>query len=81
MSACWETRDCDSEMQDGCMHPNELSDQCPTKCAFARCDRPQHELTTDPALVFDPYVDRGKAIKGVCTFCAFFLTRGPRIGK
>lgn len=81
MGKCWQTRECDEEMQSGCMHPNELDDQCPTKCAFAQCDRPQHKLTTDPALVFDPYVDREMAVKGVCTFCEFFLTHGPRIAK
>lgn len=80
MPKCWEIRGCDEEMQAGCMHPNELNDQCPAKCAFAQCDRPQHILTTDPALVFEPTIDRTAAIKGVCTFCEFFLTHGPRVG-
>jgi hypothetical protein len=79
MPKCWEMRGCDEEMQAEFPHPNELKDQCPTKCAFAQCDRPQHELTTDPALIFDPDVDRSVAIRGVCTFCGFFLTHGPRI--
>ena len=79
MSKCWEQRGCDEEMQGDCPHAQELNDNCPTKCAFAQCDRPQNELTTDPALVFDPTADRSAAIKDVCTFCGFFLKNGPRI--
>jgi len=79
MAKCWEQRGCDEEMQADCPHPNELNDNCPTKCAFAQCDRPTHELTTDPALVFDTTIDRSAAIKDVCTFCGFFIKNGPRI--
>ncbi|MDP2401203.1 MAG: hypothetical protein Q8M66_04425 [Actinomycetota bacterium] len=79
MAKCWEQRGCDEEMQAECPHPNEIGDSCPTKCAFSQCDRPQHELTTDPALVFDPTADRAAAIKDVCKFCGFFLRNGPRI--
>jgi hypothetical protein len=51
---------------------------CPTKCNFAVCERSQHELTTDPALVFNPEVDRNQALKQSCLYCAFFLEKGPR---
>lgn len=81
MAKCWETRGCDEEMQAECPHPNELFDACPSKCAFAKCDRPTHEMTADPALIFDVTVDRSAAIKEECIYCAFFLRRGPRIDK
>jgi hypothetical protein len=79
MAKCWEKRGCDDEMQAECPHAVEYKDNCPTKCAFAACDRPTHELTIDPELVFDPTVDRSAAIKDTCTFCAFFLRNGPRV--
>lgn len=81
MARCWEQRGCDDEMQAECPHPNELNDNCPTKCAFAQCDRPTHAITTDPALIFDPEVDRSAAIKDLCMYCEFFLTRGPRVSR
>lgn len=79
MTVCWEMRGCDDEMQSECPHAQSREEMCPTKCAFAGCDRPQHELTTDPALIFSPDVDREAAIKQTCLYCAHFLTRGPRI--
>ncbi|MCL5886845.1 MAG: hypothetical protein M1617_00855 [Actinobacteria bacterium] len=79
MSKCWEHRGCDEEMQGVCPHPNELKDNCPTKCAFATCDHPQHAITTDPELVFDPDVDRSVVLKDNCRFCVFFLRNGPRL--
>jgi len=79
MAKCWEQRGCDEAMQAECPHPNELNDNCPTKCAFAACDRDSYELTIDPDLVFDPNVDRSAAIKDGCIYCAFFLRHGPRI--
>ncbi len=81
MARCWETRDCGDEgdLLETCPHPNELHDPCPTKCAVARCDRSQRVVTADPALLFDPTVDRGVAIKEECLHCEFFLTKGPRI--
>lgn len=79
MARCWELRGCDDEMQAECLHATTLHDRCPTKCAFANCDLPQHELTSDPALVFAPDVDRAGLVKEVCLFCKFFLTRGPRL--
>ena len=63
MAKCWETRGCDEQMQAECPHPNELFDACPSKCAFAKCDRETHELTCDPELLLDPGVDRSAAIK------------------
>jgi len=81
MAKCWEQRGCDQEMQATCPHANELNDNCPTKCAFTTCECSQHELTTDPALVFDPEVDRSAAIMDVCTFCAFYLKHGPRVSR
>lgn len=79
MAKCWEQRGCDEEMQAECPHHTMFRDRCPSKCAFAGCDRPSHELTTDPALVFSPDVDRSAAIKENCHFCAFFLQNGPRL--
>ncbi len=80
MAKCWEQRGCDEEMQAECPHPTVLMDQCPTKCAFAGCDRATYELTVDPELIFDPSVDRSAAIKENCTYCAFFLKNAPRRG-
>ncbi len=80
MAKCWEQRGCDEEMQGECPHSVDFKDNCPTKCAFATCDRPTYTLTTDPTLIFDPTVDRDAAIKDGCKFCAFFLTNGPRLG-
>jgi hypothetical protein len=79
MAKCWEQRGCDEEMQGECPHAVEYFDNCPTKCAFATCDRPTYELTIDPALIFSPEVDRSQAIKDGCTYCAFFLQNGPRV--
>lgn len=77
--ACWNERGCDEEMQAECPHSAIIGDRCPTKCAFAGCDRPTHELTVDPALIFDPSVDRSVAIKETCMFCGFFLRTAPRV--
>lgn len=79
MAKCWETRGCDEEMQSECLHHTEFEDRCPAKCAFAACNRKTYELTTDPDLIFDPYVDREQAIKESCLYCAFFLTHAPRV--
>lgn len=78
MAKCWETRGCDDEMMSRCPHVNP-TERCPSRCAFAQCDRPSHAPSSDPALIFDPTVDRDAAMKEQCTFCAFFLTNGPRI--
>lgn len=78
MAKCWEQRGCDEEMQSECPHSTTLGDRCPTKCAFAACDRPTYELTTDPELIFSVEVDREATIKDNCMHCAFFLTHGPR---
>ena len=79
MAKCWEKRGCDEEMQADCPH-NLPGHQCPTKCAFAQCDRPSHKLTTDPDLIFDAGPDHSAAVKEECTFCGFFLTHGPKVG-
>lgn len=79
MAKCWEQRGCDEEMQETCLHAIEFEDRCPTKCAFSNCDRRDHELSSDPALIFDPTVDRDAAIKELCMFCEFFLRHGPRV--
>ena len=81
MAKCWEQRGCDEDMQKECPHSAEIGDRCPTKCAFATCDRPTYELTIDPALIFDPTIDRTKSIKEGCQYCAFYLTNGPRIAE
>jgi hypothetical protein len=78
MAKCWEQRGCDEEMQSECPHPVEFMDNCPTKCAFAGCDRPTYKLTTDPELIFSPAVDRTQARRDGCMYCEFFLTHGPR---
>lgn len=81
MPRCWAQRGCDEEMQSTCAHPMQLMDNCPTKCAFAHCDRPQNEFTNDPALLFDPTIDRSVAIKDDCLLCGFFLSNAPKIGE
>ena len=78
MTACWRTRECDPEIQKDCQHAVTDYDMCPTKCFFAECDRPTHEITTDPNLVFDETVDRSQALKQSCLYCVFFLTKGPK---
>jgi hypothetical protein len=80
MAKCWETRGCDEEMQATCPHAIDAAEKCPARCSFAACDRPTHDTTSDPALVFAPDIDRSAAIKEQCTFCGFFLTNGPRVG-
>jgi hypothetical protein len=80
MAKCWETRGCDAEMQAECMHFTSFKDNCPSKCAFAACDRPTNKATSDPELIFDPTVDRTAAIKDNCHFCEFFLKNAPRVG-
>ena len=79
MARCWERRGCDEEMQADCPHASQPGDRCPSKCAYAQCDRPTHELTVDPELVFDPDVGRDAAIREQCLYCAFFLQHGPRV--
>jgi len=79
MAKCWEQRGCDDEMQAECPHSAQIGDRCPTKCAFETCDRPTSVLTTDPAMLWDPTVDRSQAIKEGCLFCEFYLTNGPKL--
>lgn len=79
MAKCWEQRGCDEEMQAECPHSAVIGDRCPTKCAFAACDRPTYELTIDPELIFRTDIDRMGAIKEGCQYCKFFLTNGPKL--
>lgn len=81
MAKCWEQRGCDEEMQAECPHSAVFKDNCPTKCAFATCTRETHEVTTDPALIFNAEVDRTAVIRDGCTFCRFFLENGPRVAS
>ena len=67
-------------MQAECPHAIDPDEQCPVSCFYAKCDRSQHRTTSDPALFFDPSVDRRAAAKAGCTTCIFFLTNGPRTG-
>jgi len=78
MTVCWRTRECDPEIQKDCQHAVTDYDMCPSKCFFAACDRPTHEITSDPELVFDPDIDRSQALKQSCLYCEFFLKNGPR---
>lgn len=78
MAKCWEQRGCDGDLLESCPH-NVPGDHCPTKCAYAGCERPSYELTTDPELIFAVGIDREQAIREGCTFCAFFLRNGPRL--
>lgn len=78
MAKCWETRGCDDEMMSQCPH-NNPGEKCPARCNFAQCDRPSHRPTSDPAFIFDPWIDRRAAVKEQCTFCEFFLTNGPHM--
>ena len=77
--ACWSNRGCDVEMRERCPHAIDPTEQCPAGCFYAACDRETHRVTGDPALVFDPTVDRSAAAKEICTRCAFFLINGPRL--
>jgi hypothetical protein len=76
---CWEQRGCDEAMQAECVHAEKPTDRCPARCNFAQCYRAAHVVTSDPALIFDGTVDRSAAIKEACSFCAYFLTKGPRL--
>jgi hypothetical protein len=78
MAKCWEVRGCDEEMMSRCPH-DVPADKCPARCVFAACDRSNHVQTSDPALIFEPSIDRRAAVKETCTYCAFFLTNGPRM--
>lgn len=78
MAKCWEKRGCDEEMQSRCVH-QDPDDKCPSKCAFAKCDRPTCAQPSDPLTYLDPLVDRSATIREECMYCDFFLTNGPRI--
>ncbi|MGB4582443.1 MAG: hypothetical protein WBI91_11390 [Coriobacteriia bacterium] len=76
--ACWSNRGCDDEMRERCPHAIDPNEQCPLGCHYAMCERPTHQVTGDPALIFDPTADFDAAAKETCTRCVFFLTNGPR---
>jgi hypothetical protein len=79
VAACWTLRGCDDEMMAECPHAIDPNEQCPAACMVGKCYRETHAVTSDPALIFDPFVDRSAAAKEQCTYCAFFLTHGPRL--
>ena len=79
MGACWTQRGCDDEMRATCPHAVTDWDMCPNRCMFAKCDRPTHAQAFDIDLIFDPTVDRMKAVKEICTLCEHFLMHGPRV--
>jgi hypothetical protein len=79
VAKCWELRGCDAEMEADCVHAETRAERCPSRCSFSQCYRPTAGVTSDPALVFDPTVERTAAIREVCLYCPFFLTNGPRV--
>lgn len=78
MAFCWEMRGCDDEMQSRCPH-NAPKEPCPAECHFAACSRPTHLVEKDLDLLLNPDLDYEAAVKQVCKFCTFFLTKGPRL--
>lgn len=77
--SCWSHRGCDDEMRGRCPHAIDPEEKCPSGCLYAMCDKPTHQMTSDPALIFSPDVDRRAAAKEICTTCAHFLRHGPRV--
>ena len=75
---CWRTRECAPEVQETCRHAVSDYDMCPTKCYFGVCQRPTQKVTSDPALVFAPDIDRTQALKQSCIYCEYFLKHGPK---
>jgi len=78
MAFCWEVRGCDEEMQSRCPH-NIPHEPCPAECHFTACSRPTHIIEEDLDLLLNPDLDYEAAVKQVCKFCNFFLTKGPHI--
>ena len=77
MAKCWEQRGCDEEMQGECPHAVEFIDNCPTKCAFATCDRPTYELTIDPELIFGPTSTAARRSRTAACTARSSCTNGP----
>jgi len=77
MTHCWELRGCDEEMQSRCPH-NIPTEACPADCFYANCILPGHLVETDIDLLLNPELDYEAAVKQVCRFCNFFLTKGPQ---
>lgn len=76
MTACWEMRGCDEEMQGRCPH-NIPGEPCPADCYYAACHRPTHKVATDVNVILNPDLNYDASVKQVCRVCEFFLTRGP----
>lgn len=69
-------------MQSRCPHNGDakgIYSPCPADCYYASCQRETHEVASDIDTLLDPTVDRTVAKKECCTFCAFFLSHGPRL--
>lgn len=66
-------------MQANCPHAVDPDEKCPARCSYGQCYNETRDSTSDPALIFDPTIDRDAAAKESCVFCAFFLRNGPRI--
>lgn len=69
---CWQIRPCDEEMQSRCAHP-QVPEQCPVKCIFGQCHKPQRKLVEDFSLhaTFSGTFD--EVVKEECFFCEVFL--------
>ena len=78
MAFCWEQRGCDEEMQSRCPH-NIPGEPCPADCHYAACQRPTHKVEDDFGILLNPERDYDAAVKEVCRFCEFFLTKGPNV--
>ena len=79
MAGCWSRRGCSDEMQAACPHAIDPEEKCPVECYYAKCGNATYAPTGDPALIFDPTVDRSAARKQQCVYCGHFLTKGPRL--
>ena len=80
MTACWEQRGCDAEMQGRCPH-NAPGESCPVECHFAVCERPTHEVCQSIELLLNPQIDYEACVKEGCRICTFFLSKGPRLAE
>lgn len=80
MALCWEMRGCDAEMQSRCPHGVKGA-LCPSDCNFAACVRPVHEVAQGLAILDNPEVDRGAAVKEARRACMFFIEHGPLLSE
>jgi hypothetical protein len=79
VAGCWSKRGCTDEMQAACPHAIDPTEKCPAECYYGKCGNDTNKATGDPALIFNPDIDRSAAAKQQCVYCEFFLTRGPRL--